>query len=152
METEILSSLIDKKYEVLSLLRQLARAQIKIVQSGDITRLMKLLATKQNVLNQLQNLERQLDPFRSQDPDSRQWASSECRQKTRDMSTRCESLLSEIMLVEKQCEGELVVRRDAAATRLQGLHSLTQATDAYLSHESASDRPAYCQLDLSSDK
>lgn len=146
METEILASLIDKKYEVLSLLRQLARAQQAIVHTGDMTRLMKLLATKQNLLHQLQDVEHQLDPFRHQDPDSRQWHSPQRRQQTRDMATRCESLLNEIMLVEKQCEGELVVRRDAAATRLQGIHTVTQATDAYLSNG-----PAHCQLDLSSD-
>ncbi|MDA1053915.1 MAG: hypothetical protein O3C40_25985 [Planctomycetota bacterium] len=146
METEVLASLIDKKYEVLSLLRQLARAQTGIVHDGDMTRLMKLLATKQQLLNQLQDVERQLDPFRNQDPDCRRWHSPEQRQQTRDMATRCESLLNEIMLVEKQCEGQLVVRRDAAATRLQKIHSVTQATDAYLSNA-----PVYNQLDLSSD-
>jgi len=146
METETLASLIDNKYEVLSLLRQLARAQVDVVRDGDMTRLMKLLATKRVLLNQLQNVERQIDPFRSQDPESRQWRSPQRRQQARDMTTRCESLLNEIMLVEKQCEGELVVRRDAAATRLQGIHSLTQATDAYLSNG-----PRHSQLDLSSD-
>ncbi len=146
METEVLANLIDKKYEVLSLLRQLARAQQGIVHDGDMTRLMKLLATKQNLLNQLQHLEHQLDAFRHQDPDSRQWRSPQLRQTTRDMVTRCESLLNEIMLVEKQCESELIVRRDAAATRLQGIHTVTQATAAYLSNA-----PTHSQLDLSSD-
>ncbi len=146
METDTLASLIDKKYEVLSLLRQLARAQSSIVKDGDMTRLMKLLATKQNLLNQLQTLERQLDPFRTQDPDTRHWKSAEHRQRTRETATRCESLLSEIMLVEKQCEGELVTRRDAASTRLQGMHSVSQATNAY-----TSNGPSHSQLDLSSD-
>lgn len=146
METEVLAGLIDNKYEVLSALRQLARAQVAIVRDGDMTRLMKLLATKQDLLHRLQQVERQIDPFRGQDPESRQWSSPRRRQQVRDMTTRCESLLNEIMLVEKQCEGELVVRRDAAATRLQGIHSVTQATDAYLSNG-----PAHCQLDLSSD-
>jgi hypothetical protein len=146
METEVLAGLIDNKYEVLSLLRQLARAQVIVVRDGDMNRLMKLLATKQDLLNQLRNVERHIDPFRSQDPESRQWRSPQRRQQVRDMTTRCESLLNEIMLVEKQCEGELVVRRDAAATRLQGIHSVTQATDAYLS-----SGPTYSQLDLSSD-
>jgi hypothetical protein len=108
---------------------------------------MKLLAAKQNLLNQLQHVEHQLDPFRHQDPDGRQWSSPQRRQQTRDMATRCESLLNEIMLVEKQCEGELIVRRDAAAIRLQGIHTVTQATNAYLSNT-----PAHSQLDLSSDR
>jgi flagellar biosynthesis/type III secretory pathway chaperone len=146
METEILAGLIDKKYEVLSALRQLARVQVDVVRDGDMTRLMKLLATKQNLLHHLQSVERQIDPFRNQDPESRPWSSPRRRQQVRDMTTRCESLLNEIMLVERQCESELVVRRDAAATRLQGIHSVTQATAAYLS-----DSPAYNQLDLSSE-
>ena len=145
METEILAGLIDKKYEVLSLLRQLARAQVNIVRDGDMTRLMKLLATKQDLLNQLRNVEHEIDPFRNQDPERRQWHSPQRRQQVRDMTTRCDSLLNEIMLVERQCESELVVRRDAAAARLQGIHSVTQATDAYLSNG-----PALSQLDLSS--
>ena len=146
METELLASLIDNKYEVLSALRQLARAQVNVVRDGDMTRLMKLLATKQDLLNQLQHVERQIDPFRNQDPESRHWRSPQRRQQVRDMTTRCESLLNEVMLVEKHCEGELAVRRDAAATRLQGIHSVTQATDAYLSMG-----PTFSQLDLSSE-
>jgi flagellar biosynthesis/type III secretory pathway chaperone len=145
METEILAGLIDKKYEVLSSLRQLARAQVNVVRDGDMTRLMKLLATKQDLLHQLQNVEREIDPFREQDPESRRWCSPQRRQQVRDMTTRCESLLNEIMLVERQCENELVVRRAAAATRLQGIQSVTHATDAYLSNG-----PALSQLDLSS--
>ena len=146
METEVLAGLIDKKYEVLSSLRQLARAQVNVVRDGEMTRLMKLLAAKKDLLQQLQDVEHQIDPFRGQDPESRQWRSPQRREQVRDMTTRCESLLNEIMLVEKQCEGELVVRRDAAASRLQDIHSVTQAAAAYLSNG-----PAHSQLDLSSD-
>ena len=147
METELLASLIDQKYEVLSSLRQLARAQVNVVRDADMTRLMKLLGTKQDLLNQLQIVERQIDPFRNQDPESRRWRSPQHRQQVRDMTTRCESLLNEIMLVEKQCESELIVRRAVVATRLQGIHSVTQATAAY-----SSTGPAYSQLDLSSER
>ncbi|MEX0818581.1 MAG: hypothetical protein WD070_03280 [Pirellulaceae bacterium] len=146
METELLASLIDNKYEVLSSLKQLAIKQMGIVQEGGMTRLMKLLAKKQLLLNQLDNLERELDPFRSQNPESRRWSSPRRRQQTRDRATLCESLLSEVMQLEKQCEDELVVRRDAVAHRLQRLHSVTQATDAYMSNA-----PIHNQLDLSSD-
>ncbi len=146
LETEILANLIEQKHGVLSRLRQLARYQVEMIQTGDMTQLLTLLATKQSFLHQLQELELQLDPFRSQDPDSRRWASGERRQQARDMAERCESLLSEIMLVEQQSEGDLVVRRDAAARRLQGFHSVTQAADAYRQEEDH-----YRQLDLSSD-
>ena len=40
-----------------------------------MTDLLKLLAAKQTVLDQLQQVERQLDPFRDEDPEARVWRS-----------------------------------------------------------------------------
>jgi len=147
METEILANLIDDKYGVLTQLRQLARRQVDIIHQGDTSQLLNLLAVKQTVLTQLQNIEKQLDPFRSQDPDRRQWKSPPHRQRARDAATRCESLLNEIMLLERQCESELVRQRDDVAEQLQGLHVVAQAANAY-----AQPMPAHRQLDLSSEQ
>ena len=44
-----------------------------------MTQLLDLLAAKQQMLNDLQRIERGLDPFRSQDPDLRQWPNPESR-------------------------------------------------------------------------
>jgi flagellar biosynthesis/type III secretory pathway chaperone len=147
METELLADLIEQKCGVLTQLRQLARRQVDIVQDGETNKLLGLLAVKQTFLNQLQDLERKLDPFRSQDPESRHWRSAQHRQRARDAATRCESLLNEIILTEKQCESELIARRDTAATRLQGIHDIAQATNAY-----TQQTPMHSQLDLSSDR
>ena len=146
METDWLADRIEQKHEVLSELRQLARRQADIIRVGDTGKLLNLLAVKQSFLNKLQQLERQLDPFRSQDPESRVWRSAAHRQQTRDAATRCESLLNEIMLLERQCESDLIQRRDQAATRLQGIHDVTRATTAYTQHTTT-----HSQLDLSSE-
>ena len=146
MDTDQLANLIDQKCEVLTLLRQLADRQTEIIATANMTRLLTLLATKQGLLEQMQSIESQIDPFRAQDPDARPWRSPQQRQKTRATAERCESLLKELMSLEKQCEGDLIVRRDKIADRLQGMHYGGQATSAYT--ESIT---AHHQLDLSSE-
>jgi hypothetical protein len=47
------------------------------------------------------------------------------------MAERSEALLGEILLVERQCETNLVQRRDQAAVLLQGAHHAARATHAY---------------------
>ena len=145
-DTDLLASLIDQKCDVLSGLRQLATRQAEIAAGGDMTKLMRLLAGKQSLLQSLQSIESQLDPFRAQDPEARQWRSPEHRQRARAVAAQCESLLGELVLMEKQCAGELSVRRDKIAGRLQGMHNVTHATDAY-----TQQTPSHSQLDLSSE-
>ena len=131
METDQLAELIAKKYEVLEELRELSRRQDGLIQDTDLPRLMSLLSAKQHLLNQLQQLERRLDPFRQQDPDQRIWRSQADRQRCRTMAERCESMLSEIMLIERQSECELLRRRDLAAAQLQGVHTAAHASGEY---------------------
>jgi len=147
MDTDVLKELIDRKHHVLSQLSQLAQRQVSVVKQGDMTHLLGVLAAKQKVLSVLQGIERQLDPFRKQDPDSRLWRSPADRQRARDAAQRCESLLGEIISLERQSEENLVHRRDAAAARLQGVHGAAQARHAYAA---ATLRPGD-QLDICSD-
>ncbi|MFV1963939.1 MAG: hypothetical protein ACC628_00840 [Pirellulaceae bacterium] len=136
METERLHELIDQKKAVLSQVLQLARRQVEFIQSGDMGHLLGLLAVKQKLLQQLRDIEQQLDPFRSQDPEQRKWQSPDARQQTQQAAQQCEALLADIMQLEKQCESDLIHRRDAAGERLLGVHSATQAKEAYASTSS----------------
>jgi len=131
METDQLRGWLDRKQAVLSQLCQLAHRQVDFVQQGDMGHLLGLLTAKQKLLQELQQIERQLDPFRDQDPERRQWRSATDRAHARQIAQQCDSLLAEIMQLEKRCETELVRRRDAAANRLQGSHNAAQATEAY---------------------
>ena len=145
METELLAQLIANKHDVLDQLRQLARRQAQLISDGDMVKLLAILASKQMLLGELQKVERSLDPYREQDPESRRWRSQEDRLRTRQLVERCKALLDEIMLLEKQGETELLQRRDAAAERLQGIHHASEARSAYVQ---AGDGPR--RLDLSS--
>jgi len=147
METDRLAELIDQKQKVLTQLRQLADRQSRLIGEGNMSALLGLLAAKQKLLGNLQDLERQLDAFRQQDPDRRKWRSPQARERTRHAAERCATLLDEIMRVERQCESDLVRRRDIAATRLQGAHTASQARRAYTGSEDS----RLGQIDLSSE-
>jgi flagellar biosynthesis/type III secretory pathway chaperone len=131
LSTTRLANLVAGKHKILELLVQLARRQLALAQEGEIGDLMKLLAAKQTVLGQLQTLERELDPFRPQDPEARAWALPADRQRCQAQANRCDELLAEAMRLEKLGEAEMVRRRDAAASVLQGAGEAAVAQSAY---------------------
>lgn len=130
-ETARLAELIEAKRRVLDLLRTLARAQEGVVEAGDLGRLLKMLASKQTLLNELTRIQKLLEPFRDQDPDSRVWRSSDDRERCRAASEQCAALLEDIVQSEKRTESELVRRRDVAAERIANLNSSAEAAHAY---------------------
>ena len=79
LETDRLAKLIAQKHEILVQLLELVQRQRQIVGEGNMTRLLSLLAAKQPFISQLQEVETDLDPFRSQDPEERHWRSAEFR-------------------------------------------------------------------------
>lgn len=132
MDTDVLAQLIDLKHQLLLQLRELARRQADLVGAGDLTQLMNVLGIKQRLLNAVTSVETRLDPFRSEDPERRVWRSPELRQRTREVSQQCDELLREVMTLERDCESQMLVRRDEAAEQLQRAHFSTNAAQAYL--------------------
>ena len=146
IETDLLAEMIDKKHDVLAALRELSRRQAEIISEGDFTKLLSVLAAKQKLLDELQAIERLLDPFREQDPDHRVWRSAADRERCRQAAQRCEALLREILVVEKRGEADLVYRRDQAAAKLHGVHVASEARTAYTNVS----EPTFGKLDLTS--
>ena len=147
MSTKQLAELIDKKHNLLVQLHQLGRQQRALIRAEDINNLLVLLSTKQTLLNQLQTVEQQLEPYRNQDPETRRWATPADRQKCAEVARHCEVLLSEIVQIERHSEEEMERRRDVAAARLEDAGSAAEARKAYMqpSHSGAE------KLDLYSD-
>ena len=146
-DTDHLSDLICRKHRVLVQLRQLGRDQLALIEANDLTQLLKLLASKQRLLGELQSVERQLDPFRAQDPESRVWRSAEDRDRCARAAAECEAMREEIVQAERLSESRMTLRRDEAASRLQGLHQASQVRHAYIEPAQSDWR----QLDLSSE-
>lgn len=147
-ETDLLAELIGKKLAVLEQLRDLSRRQSDLISDGDIERLLSVLSAKQTLLSELQKIQKELEPFRQQDPDARRWRSPAHRERCRQLAERSETLLGEIMLVERQSESEMVRRRDDAVARLHSVQSSADATRAYIQ----SPDPPPSMLDLSSEQ
>jgi len=126
-----LAAAIARKAELLELLHKLGEAQLALVNAGDMSRLMQVLASKESLLTQLQLVERQLDPFREQDPERRTWPSAEARRRCQDDANRCAALLAQIVSLEKQSEAEMTRRREATAAQLQATYGSREAQGAY---------------------
>jgi hypothetical protein len=90
-----------------------------------------MLAGKQSLLAGLQEIESQLAPYRSDDPEARLWASPNARQACAAQAAACGRMLEEILSLERAAESELKRRRDQAALQLQGMHGAARAAGAY---------------------
>jgi hypothetical protein len=146
LATDVLANLIRHKRLCLEHLRAVGEKQLALVRAGSMTELLDLLAAKQPLLLRLQAVERELDPFRSQDPDARRWRTPDARQRCAAELAQCEALLAQIVRREKESERELVRRRDETAAQLETINSAGHARQAYL----ASYRESLSQLDLAS--
>ena len=131
LETDLLADLIRRKLDCLVQLRDMGEKQFELVRADRITELLDVLSAKQRVLMELQRIERAMDPFRGQDPESRRWRTPDGRRNCARQLQRCQTLLGEIMDREKQSEQELIRRRDDVEAQLQGVHKASQARQAY---------------------
>jgi hypothetical protein len=145
MESDRLAQLAVCKLQIMQLLRKLAAQQLEVISGGDMTNLLKLLAAKQTVMDQLTKVEQQLDPFRGEDPETRDWPSTAARETCQRNVETCNELLADIMRLEKQAELEMVRRRDDASVRLAGMHGASEARHAYVAAAAATG------LDLSTE-
>jgi len=146
-DTDALAELVDRKVECLTQLRDLGRHQDQMIADGSMGDLLKLLAIKQRLLTTLSKVERGLDPYRNQDPESRAWRSAEERSRCATASRRCEALLAEVVDQETRSERFLRERRDVVVAQLQTLHAAERARGAYAEEAG----PQLSQLDLASE-
>jgi len=147
-ETYRLSDLVGRKHACLLHLRELGRRQQELIETGDMTQLLGLLADKQRQLGTLHELERDIDPFRSDDPARRTWSGEAERLRCASLADQSAQLLSEILDVEKRCEESLRRRRDETAVQLAAVQSAGAARGAYA--HAAADR-SVSTLDLTTE-
>jgi hypothetical protein len=130
--TEQLAALVDAKLQVLKVLVRLSRRQIELIEAGDMSMLIKLLSAKQTVMGQLQSIEKELSPFRQDDPEQRRWASPARRAACQAQAEAANQLLAEAFTLEEQAESAMLCRRDTAAALLASVQSAADARNAYV--------------------
>ncbi len=129
--TEQLAELIRKKHQVLMQLRDIGRRQADLVSGGEIAALLKLLAGKQQLIVALQDLERALKPYYAQNPDSRVWHSPAERAQISQLASECNTLLEEIVSLEKRGAEQMDARKNEVAEQLQQVHAAAHVRNAY---------------------
>jgi hypothetical protein len=129
--TEQLAELIRRKHQILVQLRDVGRRQADLVGRGEITALLKLLAGKQQLIVGLQDLERELKPFFAQHPDSRVWRSAADRARCAQMANECNTMLEEVVALEKRGAEKMDARKNEVAEQLQQAHAATHIRNAY---------------------
>jgi flagellar biosynthesis/type III secretory pathway chaperone len=129
--TQRLAELIGKKHHVLVQLRDVGQRQTDLVTSGDIASLLKLLSAKQQLISALHTLERELTPYYAEDPDRRSWPTAQDRARCAQQAAECNSLLEDIVRLEKMGAEKMIVRRNEVADQLQQVHAATHVRSAY---------------------
>ncbi len=131
-DTELLAELAGRRHDCLTQLHALSRRQLELIDVEDMSTLLGVLAAKQRLLGELQELDRGMDPFRGQEPETRRWRTPEARQRCAELIARSQALFAEIIACEKQGESRMQSHRDQAAVRLQGANAGAQARSAYV--------------------
>jgi hypothetical protein len=129
--TEQLADLIRTKHNVLMQLREIGRRQKDLVSGGEIAALLTLLAGKQRLIADLQDLERQLKPYYAQNPDARTWRSPAERADCARLANECNVLLEEIVSLEKRGAEQMDARKKEVAEQLQQVHAAAHVRNAY---------------------
>jgi hypothetical protein len=107
-----------------------------LIQDEDLTTLLQVLGLKQSLIEDLNQVERELDPFRPQQPHQRHWRTEADRVRCAELLQGCDQLLAAVVRQEQASEQLLCVRRDETAARLQGVHHANQARGAYAAEQS----------------
>jgi hypothetical protein len=131
LPTTQLADLIRRKHDVLAQLADAGRRQREIVDQGETAALLKLLATKQTMIATLQQIEQELKPYYSEDPDVRRWSSPEARARCAAEAVECNRLLAEILELERGSADRMTLRRNEVAAQLQHVYAAGHARHAY---------------------
>lgn len=131
-ETDQLVQLIDQKQEVLTQLHTLSKYQLRLAGHDEhVNDLMRVLAAKQTLIERLTRIDRQMDPFRQQNPETRLWRSASERQRCSQTARQCEILLTELKQMEQQSTDAVATHRDEIARMLRETHTANDSVNAY---------------------
>jgi multidrug resistance efflux pump len=137
-DTERLSQLMSRKRELLTLLRDLGKAQWSLIQAENMTHLLRLLSAKQPLVDELRQVDTELAPYREIAPEQRVWSSPQSRATCQADAQACETLLAELLDWERKGEVDMRSRRDQTQEQLREMETAAVARSAYLGMEAAS--------------
>ncbi|MGL4514207.1 MAG: hypothetical protein ACRCT8_14040 [Lacipirellulaceae bacterium] len=132
--TQSLVGLARQRRRLLEALGAVAERQAELLDASDTTALLQLLSAKQKLIGALGVVERSLDPFRSEAPESRTWESNEQRVACAEDLDVGSRLLKSVLASEREHERVITARRDEVAGQLATAKSAHAAASAYQPH------------------
>lgn len=145
--TKHLAALIHQKHDLLTRIKGMVQRQGESIGERKIVELMPLLTAKQKLLDELHAIEAKLNPFRDQDPETREWESEQTRLECAELVETNRTMLKAILEEEQRCERALQEQRSATREALDNHRNAEDAIRAYNQDE----EPARNRLDLSSE-
>ena len=140
LPTETLANLITKKHQVLKQLCEAAHQQLAIANQGNVSTMLQLLASKQQLIADLQCVEHELRPHHKESPEQRPWRSENEREACRQQSYECNALLNEIIHLENRSGDRMTARHNEAHIQSKQGYTSAQAHTAYAKQQVSEGR------------
>jgi len=137
--TKRLQELGKRKRDLLHAARELSIQQVEVMQNDDIGMLLSILSRKSEILDTLATLQRDLEPYRDQKPEERQWDSSSDRAECQATFGEIDRLLEELSQMDKSALDQLTSQRDSLASQISHFTTAEVVQNAYASSFLSSD-------------
>lgn len=129
--TELLAKYMQARLDIAQALLALARSQFDSADSEDNNLTVSILSRKQNLLEELDEVQRNLAPYHNDDPEDRVWAAPARRTHCQNIAEQSRTILLETMRLEEATIRQLETRRQAVAAQLQSGSDSVLASNAY---------------------
>ena len=129
--TEKLYEVMESKLRLLTELHSLAIQQSDLVSGQELSELMSLLGRKQRLMDTLMEIQVDLVPYASEDPEERIWRSEERRRECQAVKTRCDRLVGELLVMENRAIDNMALQREVVASQLQQVTDASRLSRAY---------------------
>jgi hypothetical protein len=125
------SELISRKEELLRRLLPISVQQLEIVRQSNLTVLLQLLAVKQRLMNEFEEIEKQLKPFQEIPLKERKWNNETERLEFGKKIEYCAAMLEEIIRNDSTSMEELEVQKTDTESQLKRVRQGSRAFEAY---------------------
>ncbi len=146
--TKKLQELGSLKLHLLRSARELSIQQTEVMQSDDVATLLIVLSRKSEILDTLRTLQNDLDLYRDQQPEDRQWDSVEERLACRQTFEEIDRLLEELTQMDNQALDQMTQQRDAMASQIAQFATAEAVQNAYASSFLGSDNDNQSEVSL----
>ncbi len=141
--------LVDERFDVVELLAELTELQVDAITAGHMSALMHLLAQKQEPIDRLQELSKQLQVAIASVESGALWQNDAQRDGCRVKSQLSEKRLAELLKREGECERLLQAQREDIGQQLLDVNNSHRAASRY--SQTGETHCSGSSLDLSSD-